>query len=274
MSSKTPNFNLHKIDLTDAPPDITVLNQNWDILDAELENARNSVTNKVIPVTSTDGVSYTGEVEGITKFYDGLSIRILPNIVSSTTSPTLNINNLGAVRIAMLSTLNNSEVVSPTLDSWLSAMRPVNVTLHQVRSSSTGAVINKYWIVDWRSPSANSLYGTVPIASGGTGATDAETARKNLGTASTETITVSVGTSWTKDTTNGGYYQTCTATSMKAGDNPVVDVILGDDIAANALYKEAWACVDRVVTAADSVTVYANEKAPTTAFTFQAKVVR
>lgn len=33
MSSKTTNFNLHKIDLTDAPPDITVLNQNWDIID-------------------------------------------------------------------------------------------------------------------------------------------------------------------------------------------------------------------------------------------------
>ena len=36
MSSKTPNYNLHKIDLTDAPPDITVLNQNWDTIDREL----------------------------------------------------------------------------------------------------------------------------------------------------------------------------------------------------------------------------------------------
>jgi hypothetical protein len=36
MASKTPNLKLHKIDLTDAPPDITVLNPNWDILDAEL----------------------------------------------------------------------------------------------------------------------------------------------------------------------------------------------------------------------------------------------
>lgn len=36
MSSKTTNYNLHKIDLTDAPPDITVLNQNWDIIDTKL----------------------------------------------------------------------------------------------------------------------------------------------------------------------------------------------------------------------------------------------
>lgn len=37
MSSKTTNYNLHKIDLTDAPPDITVLNPNWDTLDAKIK---------------------------------------------------------------------------------------------------------------------------------------------------------------------------------------------------------------------------------------------
>lgn len=42
MATKTPNFNLHKIDLTDAPPDITVLNQNWDTIDTELKKAYTS----------------------------------------------------------------------------------------------------------------------------------------------------------------------------------------------------------------------------------------
>lgn len=37
MSSKTTNYNLHKIDLADSPPDITVLNQNFDILDEKLK---------------------------------------------------------------------------------------------------------------------------------------------------------------------------------------------------------------------------------------------
>lgn len=46
MASKTPNLNLHKIDLTDAPPDITVLNQNWDILDEKLSH---------VPEVSEDG---------------------------------------------------------------------------------------------------------------------------------------------------------------------------------------------------------------------------
>lgn len=36
MAKKTTNYNLHKIDLTDAPPDITVLNDNFDIIDNEL----------------------------------------------------------------------------------------------------------------------------------------------------------------------------------------------------------------------------------------------
>jgi hypothetical protein len=47
MSSKTTNYNLHKIDLTDAPPDITVLNQNWDIIDEELHDIESNVQNKV-----------------------------------------------------------------------------------------------------------------------------------------------------------------------------------------------------------------------------------
>ena len=39
MSTKTTNYNFHKIDLNDAPPDITVLNQNWDTIDEELTKA-------------------------------------------------------------------------------------------------------------------------------------------------------------------------------------------------------------------------------------------
>lgn len=37
MSSKTTNYNLHKIDLTDAPPDITTINVNWDTIDEQLK---------------------------------------------------------------------------------------------------------------------------------------------------------------------------------------------------------------------------------------------
>lgn len=44
MATKTSNYNLHKIDLTDAPPDITVLNGNWDFLDSKLKETENKLT--------------------------------------------------------------------------------------------------------------------------------------------------------------------------------------------------------------------------------------
>lgn len=57
MASKTPNLNLHKIDLTDAPPDITVLNQNWDILDEKLSNVPEVNEDGKIPIESLPPIS-------------------------------------------------------------------------------------------------------------------------------------------------------------------------------------------------------------------------
>ena len=45
MSSKTTNYNLHKIDLADSPPDITVLNQNFDTIDVKLKEANDDLSN-------------------------------------------------------------------------------------------------------------------------------------------------------------------------------------------------------------------------------------
>lgn len=39
MATRTPNFNLIKIELQDSPPDISVLGENFDIIDEELANA-------------------------------------------------------------------------------------------------------------------------------------------------------------------------------------------------------------------------------------------
>jgi hypothetical protein len=45
MATYTPNYNLRKIDLTDAPPDITALNNNWDIVDGELHDVNEELQN-------------------------------------------------------------------------------------------------------------------------------------------------------------------------------------------------------------------------------------
>jgi hypothetical protein len=52
MASYTPNYNLVKIDLSDAPPDITVLNSNFDTIDEELAGAGGFVMmNSSLPTT-------------------------------------------------------------------------------------------------------------------------------------------------------------------------------------------------------------------------------
>lgn len=48
MASKTTNYGLHKFDLTDSPPDITVINDSMDKIDAELKKRLENT--KAIPV--------------------------------------------------------------------------------------------------------------------------------------------------------------------------------------------------------------------------------
>ena len=91
--------------------------------------------------------------------------------------------------------------------------------------------------------------------------------------ATTATYTVNVGTTWAANDA-GGYTQTVAVSGILAADNPVADVILGDDVDANAIYREAWACVTRISTSDGAITLHANGDAPAAAFTFQAKVVR
>lgn len=86
--------------------------------------------------------------------------------------------------------------------------------------------------------------------------------------------TVAVDTSWTTDNTYGGYYKRISVIGILATDAPIVDVVLGTDIDANALYLDAWQSVTRVTTAANAITLWANGNAPMNAFTLQLKVVR
>lgn len=96
----------------------------------------------------------------------------------------------------------------------------------------------------------------------------AEDAKK----ATTSTMEVPVSTDWLEEGA-GSYMQMVDLEGILATDNPIADVVMGDDSSANALYAKAWSCITRIVTDDDMVVLYAN-KAPTTAFTIQLKVVR
>lgn len=86
--------------------------------------------------------------------------------------------------------------------------------------------------------------------------------------------TVSIPVSWSADSTNGGYKQTVSVSGILATDNPIYDVVLGTDTAANDLYLVAFASVTRITTANGSITLWANEDAPATAFSIKLVVMR
>ena len=65
MATKTTNYELVKIALTDAPPDITAINPNWDKIDGELHSLSNQLSSKAPAYTygTTDLTAGTSALE-------------------------------------------------------------------------------------------------------------------------------------------------------------------------------------------------------------------
>lgn len=132
--------------------------------------AKSATANNPIKTTGT-GAAYAATVDGITALTIGAKFTMVPHTVSTTTAPTLNVNGLGAKNIRMRLTSSTTATIQLTSASFLTANKPVNVTYD-----------GTYWVIDdFAQPDVNSLYGTVPISKGGTGATTAAKALTNLG---------------------------------------------------------------------------------------------
>lgn len=93
----------------------------------------------------------------------------------------------------------------------------------------------------------------------------------NTQAASTVTLTCIVPVSWTAS--GGFYFQQVSVPSMLETDNPVADILPGDDNDANKLYATAWGNVQSIDTLDDAVKIWCTA-APVTAFPVQFKVVR
>lgn len=125
-----------------------------------------------IPIITTTGTStaYVATVEGVTSLPIGYKLTIVPHVTSTTTTPTLAFNDVGAKYIRMSSTSNTGSASNGTSASWLLIGKPVTVTWDGTQ-----------WKTDIQRPAASSLDGTVTIAKGGTGASTLEAAKENLG---------------------------------------------------------------------------------------------
>ena len=131
----------------------------------------------VVAATSTDGVTYTATVTGVTAMTNGLTLTIIPNTVSTTVSTKLNVNGLGDKFIRMRIGYNTSSTSNAAVANWLAAGKPIQLQYD-------GA----YWIADLQRTSANSISGTVAVENGGTGATTAEQALANIGGIKSSTL--------------------------------------------------------------------------------------
>lgn len=87
-------------------------------------------------------------------------------------------------------------------------------------------------------------------------------------------VTVSVPTTgWKTDSTYGNKV-TITVSGVTANSNPIADVVLnGSTLAANKTLLEQWSYISKITTAANSVTLYAFDTVPTTAFSILMKFV-
>lgn len=139
------------------------------------KNIRNAGST-VVEATSSDGETYSATVPGVTELYAGLEITIIPNMVSATTSPTLDVNGLGAKHVRLPISTNTAMLAQPETESYFVDNRPVKL-MYDPNFANKGA-----WVaVNKQRQSGNDLYGTVPVENGGTGADNAQEARENLG---------------------------------------------------------------------------------------------
>lgn len=131
----------------------------------------------IVNATSTNGVDYTATANGVTTLENGMLVVIIPNIVSKSTSVTLNLNGLGAKYIRQSVSAQSATAVTPGNANWLTANKPLLLMYDGVQWRTVGT-----------RATAADLYGTLAIEKGGTGATTAAQARTNLSVYSKEEV--------------------------------------------------------------------------------------
>ena len=114
-----------------------------------------------IPIVTTAGTgsAFTATIDGVTELTVGMLITIIPHTASTSTSPTLNVNELGAKGIRRRYSYTNSSTATGYTSSWLSSGDP-----QLLQYDGT------YWIaVGAPKPYGPDLYSTVGVSKGGTG---------------------------------------------------------------------------------------------------------
>lgn len=134
----------------------------------ELEEELEKLSAKAYTTSGTN-TAYTVSVPGVTELYVGLSLMIVPHTTSNSTTPTLDVNGLGAVGIRDQLASTYQTCIPGSRANWLRQGKPVSVTYD-----------GTFWRTNVARASSESFYGVMDIDKGGTGASTAEGARENL----------------------------------------------------------------------------------------------
>ena len=202
------------------------------------------------------GVDFAVDVPGLAKLYNGLTIQAIFHTPGAK-EPKLKVNALKAWEILRYNSGGYGNFEVGAVDGWLGASLPF--TLKFVEHCG--------WVAtDLTQPVAEDLLGYVPVAKGGTGGTTPTTARSGIGACARYSYSVTIPTSsWTTATV--GWYKDITVSGVTAAMNPTAGLVQSSDAAAAKLQLEAWGCVSRMTTAANSVRVYCYEELPQTQIT-------
>lgn len=160
--------------------------------------------------SSTDGIIYTATVPGIDSLTVGASFIMIPNKTSASTTPTLNVNSLGAKTVKRRLSNMSTTLQSGYANTWLSINKPITVVYD-----------GTYWIVEGMSkPVGADIYGTVPQAKAdekGNNIVDTYATIAMLQSMLPKVTTINLVTGW--GGTSSPYYQDvtlscCTETSV------------------------------------------------------------
>lgn len=113
----------------------------------------------------------------------------------------------------------------------------------------------------------------IPITKGGTGKKTATEALAALGGTSAVLFQVTVNNSWS-GSASAGYNKSITVTGMQSTDVPIVGVILSADKNSATTQGQAFACVSRIETSNNQITLYCYNGQPTSQFTIQLLTIR
>ena len=125
---------------------------------------------KPVTMDSTDGRTYTCTISGITELTAGVSFIGIPSIESTNKTVSINVNGLGKKLIRRRVSNRSGLSAIGGSNNWLTAGSPLEFIYN-----------GTCWLVaDMTEPHAEDLMGSVPIANGGTGASDGATGLANL----------------------------------------------------------------------------------------------